>query len=320
MKKIGIGLFFIISAASFGKITPGNSLISTRGNVSYISNSGEFKKINSKRMGINIRVAMGMQLEMTSGISYGAAGVNKTISGFYIKVTNIGNVEDIYEVYLIKNDDKKLIDDTGLLKPGEYKEIYVGSEGLGDTIENYEVQGISLRNPFVTKSLRGTYTFPSLYYDQGIEEPINKRKFYVFNIERQDTSVKFDEEISKVKLIKYQGLGYKGNLDMNIDYTTKDLEANSGDRIFYKLALINDEESYIRDVSIKDTIPNNTKMSYGDYSISPKGVPCYRIINKQNFSKIPVVPLEGTQGDISITIPKVDSKDILEVYFNVKID
>lgn len=122
-----------------------------------------------------------------------------------------------------------------------------------------------------------------------------------------------------LSLEKFQALDENSDNIIEGEYTKTALEVNPGTKIFYKLVITNSGTGGATNIAVADTIPEFTRMSYGDGSISEKGKPVWRIVGGP-FTEISNKPVEGGTGTISVVIPRVNPGEIAEIYYNIKVD
>ncbi|WP_297406254.1 hypothetical protein [uncultured Cetobacterium sp.] len=219
---------------------------------------------------------------------------NQFIYKFTNTITNLGNNTDTFNV-ICKNSDfpgelnftnitdsnDDGIPDTGPLAIGETKEI----------IFTFTIKPEDISN--------------RLYTSNKIFVSIKNSSYIVSTT----NTLNLDTSPENIIFLKEQGTQVG-------KYTSKDIEVDSTDKIYYKITLKNDNPlAHIFLDEIFDTIPENTSLSQGNGSLDEGGKPVYKNGNK-NFTEINYIPTENKLRIKNITI---DPNSSLIIYFNVDV-
>lgn len=218
----------------------------------------------------------------------------KYIYEFKNTITNLGNDSDIYNI-LPKNStfpgkiqflnltdsNNDGILDSGLLKPGEKKQI----------IFQIVINSTDILN--------------KKYSVNNIFKSIKDETYIISN----GNILNLLTDFKNIEFIKSQGIK-KGI------YTKKDIEVKSGMKIYYKIILTN-KNSKIPVVldKIYDTIPENTVLSNGNGSIGEGGKPVFKIEN-QPFKEIKYFQNTNMLMIENIIINPMES---VTIFFNVEV-
>lgn len=219
---------------------------------------------------------------------------NKFIYKFTNTITNLGNNTDTFNV-ICKNSDF----------PGELNFINItdsNNDGIPDT------------GPLAigeTKEVIFTFTINPedisnrLYTSNKIFVSIKNSSYIISTT----NTLNLDTSPENIIFLKEQGTEVG-------KYTSKDIEVDSTDKIYYKITLKNNNPLVpILLDEVFDTIPENTSLSQGNGSLDEGGKPVYKNGNK-NFTEINYIPTENKLRIKNITI---DPNSSLIIYFNVDV-
>lgn len=124
---------------------------------------------------------------------------------------------------------------------------------------------------------------------------------------------------SNLVLEKFQAVDANKDFTPDTDYTKEGLTINPGEGIFYKLVATNTGSGTGKNITITDIIPQYTGFAIGDGSVSEKGKAVWRK-NGGAFTEITSVPAVGANGNIEVIIPEIKFGDVIEIYYNVKVE
>ncbi len=229
---------------------------------------------------------------------------------------NIGNIEDTYNIILANN----LFKDGDTFKIGQlinnvFTEFQdTNKDGIIDTGKLTVGKSINIILEVTTKS--STLTLRDLSIEKiatSVENP-------QYNVVVKDVLDQLISSSSSVEFFKYQSLDKNNDNIIEFPYTQNLIGGNPENKIFYKIIVKNIDENPITELLIEDYIPEYTKMSYGDNSLSEKGRPVYRLSNDNIFKEIVSKPFIGRNGTIKVEIPILNKDETVEIYYNVKID
>lgn len=219
---------------------------------------------------------------------------NKFIYKFTNTITNLGNNTDTFNV-ICKNSDF----------PGELNFINItdsNNDGIPDT------------GPLAigeTKEVIFTFTINpedisnKLYTSNKIFVSIKNSSYIVSTT----NTLNLDTSPENIIFLKEQGTEIG-------KYTSKDIEVDSTDKIYYKITLKNDNPlAPILLDEVFDTIPENTSLSQGNGSLDEGGKPVYKNGNK-NFNEINYIP---TENKLRIKNIIINPNSSLIIYFNVDV-
>ncbi|MCJ8343220.1 MAG: hypothetical protein MJH09_10315 [Cetobacterium sp.] len=346
--KVLMGIFFFLLynlnfASSIS--APGNSSISVQGRVDYRDTDNNLKVVKSNIIGFIVQPVRSVNIAPYPKITY--SGKPGQIYGFYVRVTNTGNIPDQYEVYFQGERGRRILGNTSILLGGEHEDFYIKVKIPNNLNENqvarYDIYSVSLSdNRVISRSENRFIDRKAMAYPRVLEGkkkeivkalPVERNnKFYVFNLQRDSTRAFINDDDkplviidennsnSKISFLKYQGIDIDDDNVMDIDYTLKALRGGPNNKIYYKIVLKNEGETPLRDVQIADNVPKFTSMDYGNGSLNPNGVPVYKIVDKTGYLKILDAPEPGNMGQVKVNINELLPGESLEVYFNVKID
>ncbi|MCJ8342691.1 MAG: hypothetical protein MJH09_07570 [Cetobacterium sp.] len=232
------------------------------------------------------------------------------------KLTNLGNTSDIFEISLVNSN----FPENTIFTLGKYdeNENFILLEDLNNngTVESPRLEsGESVNIILRVETASSDISFNNLGVNKLLRS-LNKPEYI---ISTKDGLTQLGAATSSVSLIKFQALD--GNLDNIPDGPFKEeiQKGDPGDRIFYKLVLTNIGTEAILDVDVEDTVPDFTKISYGDGTIGEFGFPSFKLPNG-TFGEIIDKPLAGHSGAIRQSFSRLEPGEAIEIYYNVIID
>lgn len=346
--KVLVGIFFfLLYNLNFASSVsaPGNSSISVQGRVEYRDPNNNLAVIKSNIIGFIVQPIRSVNIAPYPKITY--SGKPGQTYGFYVRVTNTGNIPDQYEVYFQGERGRRILGNTSILLGGEYEDFYIKVKIPSDLNENqvarYDIYSVSLSdNRVISRSENRFIDRKPVAYPRALEGkreeivraiPVERNnKFYVFNLQRDSTRAFINDDnkplvivdeknsSSKISFLKYQGIDMDGDNVMDIDYTLKSLRGSPDNKIYYKIVLKNDGDTSLYNVKVRDSVPRFTTMDYGNGKIDTHGIPVYRIVGKTGYLKVLNAPDPGVIGEMEVNIVELFPGETLEVYFNVKIN
>ncbi|SKA02838.1 conserved repeat domain-containing protein [Cetobacterium ceti] len=235
---------------------------------------------------------------------------------FRNKLTNLGNTSDIFEISLANNT----FPETAIFTLGKYdeNEEFILLEDLNGngTVETPSLAiGESIDIILRVESASSDISFNNLGVNKLVKS-LNKPEYI---ISTTDSLTQLGAATTSVSLIKFQTLD--SNLDNKPDGSFKEevQKGDPGDRIFYKLVLTNIGTEAILDIDIEDTVPDFTRISYGDGTIGEYGFPSFKLPNG-TFGEIIDKPLAGHSGAIRQNFSRLEPGEVIEIYYNVIIN